>query len=177
MPSLLRVINDMGGKVTHELGIINAVGAELTVKQEAELAASGLRLYPAQSVQTAGQPQPDTIYPALVGADVLHVQGITGEGVTVAVIDTGLATSNGLDRKADGDYRGIVLYDAIINEVVYNLPDESGHGTHVSSIIISSNRTKKPYKYNGVAPDAGFVSVKAFNGEGAGQLFGRHSRH
>ena len=32
----------------------------------------------------------ETNYPAMIGADTLHCRGITGRGVTIAVLDTGL---------------------------------------------------------------------------------------
>ena len=46
------------------------------------------------------------------------------------------------------------------------MQDESGHGTHVTAIILGASTNQS--KYNGIAPDAGLVVVKAFNPDGSG---------
>ena len=62
----------MGGLVTHDLGIIDAVGAELTGAQRAALEGqAGVRLYDDHHAVVAGSFD-DTVYPTLVGADLLH---------------------------------------------------------------------------------------------------------
>ena len=44
-----------------------------------------------QDIPGQSQAPPDySHYPALIGADLLHAEGLTGDGVTIAVIDTGL---------------------------------------------------------------------------------------
>ena len=52
----------------------------------------------------------DTHYVHQVGADLLHAEGITGAGVTVAVLDTGVWNSGGgknwLRKDYDGTERG-----------------------------------------------------------------------
>ena len=45
--------------------------------------------------------------------------------------------------------------------------DGSGHATHVSSLMLSSALTAGG-KYNGVAPGADLVSIRAFEGDGSG---------
>src|SRR5580765_3056580 len=56
----------------------------------------------------------------------LPLQGLTGKGVGVAVIDSGLALS--------GDFAGVIFYDFTSSQA--GAPyDEYGHGTHVSGLI------------------------------------------
>jgi subtilisin family serine protease len=52
-------------------------------------------------------------------------------------------------------------------EPVSTQTDGHGHGAHVSSLILS-NRHTRGGKYNGIAPDADLVSIKAFGDDGSG---------
>ena len=140
------LVNQVGGDTTHQLSIIDAVGAQLTAAQLAELKRIPgiIKIYENSQVQVAGAPQPDTIYPTLVGADKLHATGITGQNVTVAVLDTGSWDTQTIHKNANNDWRILAKYDAIANQTVNpgTSNDDSGHGTHVSSIILSSDTTK-----------------------------------
>lgn len=179
-------VHSVGGTVTHELGIINAVGAQLTAAQLAALQGlNGIsRIYENRRVEVTcggggggggGDDVLDTVYPTLVGADQLHEQGIEGSGVTVAVLDTGLWAIDPLEEGTNQQPRVLVQYDAILDELSerrmhgVQTTDDSGHGTHVTSVILSSLHTRYPdWKYNGIAPNVSLVSVKAFDADGAG---------
>ena len=113
-----------------------------------------------------------TYVASLTGADALHWKGLTGEGVGVAVIDTGIWTSDKQSRYLLSDARGYeriaTQYDAISDQVrMKNFHgDNNGHGSHVTSIIASSRH--KDSEFNGVAPGAHLVVVKAFDDDGRG---------
>jgi serine protease AprX len=117
---------------------------------------------------------PPTDYPALVGADQLHAAGITGDGVTVAVLDTGFWSNPALVRDTSGQPRVPGYYDAF-SGLALDWPaeppevnwDENGHGSHVASIVLSSLPASDG-TYNGVAPDANLLPVRAFDWEGKG---------
>ena len=117
-----------------------------------------------------------TRFPAMVGADLLHRQGITGAGVGVAVLDTGLwhdkRSEKWLEKDISGDVRA-VSYNAIDDKEgdLKKVDDKHGHGTHLASLIASSRRAEGADgsgKPNGIAPDATLVVVKAFDDDGAG---------
>ncbi len=129
---------------------------------------SGKKLY-FDDVQIEFTYTPDTDFPRLIGADQLHAQGIDGSGVTVAVVDTGYWSHPGLDDNASGQARVLAQYDAIADQMdaVGADTDSSGHGTHVTSLMLSSAQAAGG-KYNGVAPGADLVSIKAFAANGAG---------
>ncbi len=170
LDTALNAIRAVDGTVTHRLGIIDAAAATLTEAQVKALRESDdVRLMADGSLTVAGTPQPDTFYPALVGADQLHDIGITGAGVTVAVIDTGVWEGGWLARDTSSSWRILVHYDATTGIFdPYGSTDNNGHGTHVSSVILSSGSTKQNRKYNGLAPNARLVAVKAFDDNGAG---------
>ena len=118
----------------------------------------------------------DTFYPTMIGADELHKHGFDGTGVTVAVVDTGLwEKSSWLAKNMYNQKRELVRYDAIADKLVKGhgkWKDGSGHGTHVTSVMLSGRRTFDDISftgaYNGVSPGINIVSVKAFDENGVG---------
>ena len=108
---------------------------------------------------------PYSDFPALVRADLLHDQGITGRGVSIAVVDTGLWSWRSLVNDSQGAPRLGVRYDAIRDEKHFG-GDGHGHGSHVASVALDSQSVDG--RFNGIAPDAGFVAVKAFDDNGQG---------
>lgn len=104
--------------------------------------------------------------PKLTASDLLHDQGVTGEGVTIAVIDTGFWPATPLVDDTSGQPRYVVRYDAIRKEM--HLGDDlNGHGTHVVSLMLNSSEDAE-HGYHGIATDAGVVGVKAFDNDGRG---------
>lgn len=97
------------------------------------------------------------------GVEKIHADGaraanLTGQGVRVAVIDTGVD-----DSHPDLDDR-VVAWKDFVNG--FDEPyDNNGHGTHVAGTIAGTgdagNRT-------GVAPGADLMGVKVFGGSGGG---------
>jgi len=113
----------------------------------------------------------DTYFPAVVGADLLHRHGITGTGVTVAVLDSGLWEQPALSRDTAGRPRIAARYDAITGREVTEAFDESGHGTHMTSILAhSATDGTPPGSFKGIAPDSTLAVIKAFNYEGKADL-------
>ena len=96
-----------------------------------------------------------------VGASQLWQQGITGEGVTVAVIDTGVAPVAALSETviATADF-SIEGDDPATTGI-----DGHGHGTHLSGIIAgrtpgSDLSALAAGDFVGIAPDAKIASIK-----------------
>lgn len=108
---------------------------------------------------------------ALVGAEQLHNQGVTGRGVTVAVLDTG-ADANHPDLKSSivdehcfctsADGSGCCPNGSKEQSGPGASKDEQGHGTNVTGIITSDGRVAPP----GMAPDADVVSIRVLDKAG-----------
>ena len=84
---------------------------------------------------------------------------MTGQNVTVAVIDTGIdynqpALGGGFGKK----FKVIGGYDFYANDS--NPMDESGHGTNVASVIAARPYTVNGITYQGVAPQANLVALR-----------------
>lgn len=97
-----------------------------------------------------------------IGADLRHARGNDGAGITVAILDTGVDTDH-------PSLAGRIVHQACFIASGGTCPgggseevgagaaeDESGHGTHVSGIMISDGTVGSP----GVAPAAELAAVK-----------------
>src|SRR5438552_3551926 len=83
-----------------------------------------------QSATSSPDPSPAAaVYPREVKADQAWSQGRTGRGVTVAVLDSGVAADPDLVSPADRILASVNFADQ------RSLPDQGGHGTHVDGII------------------------------------------
>ncbi len=108
----------------------------------------------------------------LVRADAVHDSGITGKGVVVAVLDTGI-DSNHPDLKdaitaqqcfcTNAAGAGCCPNGATQQDGPGAAKDDQGHGTNVSGIIVGRGRVAA----KGMAPDAKIVSVKVLDSTGA----------
>ena len=109
-------------------------------------------------------------YNTVAGVDALHREGITGKGVTIAVVDSGLWEHESLMKDTAGRNRVVARYDARTDVVDREVVDESGHGTHMTSIIANSAETTSEGlstgTYKGVAPDVTLVAVKILDRQG-----------
>ncbi|MEH7336570.1 S8 family serine peptidase [Neobacillus drentensis] len=88
-------------------------------------------------------------------------QGVTGKGVTVAVIDTGVDYNHpDLGGAIGPGHKVLGGYDFVNHD---NDPmDDYGHGTHVAGIIGAHG------KVTGVAPDASITAYKVMDNNGSG---------
>jgi hypothetical protein len=171
-------VKRVGGMITHELGIIDAVGARLSPAQAETLRAHGSTVFVDSMIEptstTTGSSSGsalDTWYPTLVNADQLHAQGITGTGITIAIVDSGMQHDPTIVKGTANQTRLLAGFDAIGNALIGKVTstdtDNYGHGTHLGSIMVST-RLGPSGGYNGVAPDASLVYVKAFDDLGRG---------
>jgi serine protease AprX len=95
---------------------------------------------------------------------------VTGRGVGVAVIDSGIA-GDIPDFQAPGWSGSRVIASAVTNPCATDATDEYGHGTHVAGLIAGNSlvypsRDKLFGKYMGVAPRANLISVKVSDDDG-----------
>lgn len=97
-----------------------------------------------------------------VKADIAQEKGFTGRGVTIAVIDTGIAP---IDDFTVPKNRIIAFKDFVNNKTVPY--DDNGHGTHVCGIAAGNGKLSNG-KYCGIAPNCNIVSIKVLNNEGRG---------
>lgn len=93
-----------------------------------------------------------------IGADQVHLGGNTGQGVKVAVIDTGIDYTH---PELAGIYAG--GYDFVNNDD--DPMDDHGHGTHCAGILAAAINGEGVI---GVAPDVELYALKVLNSSGNG---------
>lgn len=162
-----RAVEANGGAVTFDLPIVNGVAAQVPSDQLDELAASaGVRsVSPDEALHVNAAPSPlhaaSAVYPSAIGAHKLWRDHVRGAGVTVAVVDTGIAdvadlgdrVIGGIDFTPDGN----------------PFQDSFGHGTFIAGMI-AGDGTSSGGAYTGVAPAANLVSVKIADASGASDV-------
>ena len=186
-PALVSAIQAENGVIIHQFKLIQAVSAKLTDEQvqgiasrnamirffneDNQLSLSAAKdsgLIEARAISEIA-PRNSQI-PKQIGANELHKVGITGKGVTVAIIDSGLAQFAALQQNTAGQERNITVVDSS-GENASEFQDLNGHGTHVTSILADSSSIFDQYgaptgAHSGVAPDVDLVMIKAFNEQG-----------
>jgi serine protease AprX len=93
----------------------------------------------------------------VIGADDAHARGLTGAGIDVALIDTGVAPVSGLGPVVNGPD---LSFDSQVPG--FEHIDAFGHGTHLAGIINGAGSG-----VNGIAPGARVVNVKVGAANGA----------
>ena len=166
-------VTHVHGKITHDLPIIDGVAADLTPSQLELLERDKtLHIDSNRSVSVTGtRTAASEVQPYVVertGASQLHAQGITGQGVTIAFLDTGWWSQHAVQNNVAGHNAVLQGYDAIGNKQGVGAPDDLyGHGTHVLSIAVNSARAEDG-TFIGLAPNASRVIVRAFDKNGNG---------
>ncbi len=150
------------------------------------------KVYGLQQVPQMQQTVPENFDPApLIQSGVLQVQGeplnLTGQGVVIGFLDTGIRYDNEVFRNADGSSRILGIWDQNINDgpvpegLLYGTEykkelidaalqsanpreivpsyDENGHGTAIASVAAGS-AISGGLRFTGAAPEADIVVVK-----------------
>src|SRR5688572_12297556 len=99
---------------------------------------------------------------------VQELMGYTGDGVGVAIVDSGITAWHDDLTVANGAGQRVSHFVDFVNG--YTQPyDDWGHGTHVAGVVAGNG-----YDSNGtrsaIAPGANIISLKALNGQGQGTI-------
>ncbi|MEP6592313.1 MAG: S8 family serine peptidase, partial [Acidobacteriota bacterium] len=163
----------LGGKLGKRLGLMNGIAVELPNKVLRKLAD-----HPGIARIMWDRPLDPkmNLVSVSVGARAIQRQlGLTGAGVGVAVIDSGISswhddlTYGGGSSvvRTSGGQRVAAFVDFVAGlQTPY---DDYGHGTHVSGIIAGNGYDSSGYRA-GIAPDAHLVGLKVLDANGRGVI-------
>ncbi len=92
----------------------------------------------------------------MTGIRDLNAQGLTGKGVTVCIVDSGLDSMH-----PDFAHLHIIAWEDLVNFKAQPY-DDNGHGTAMAGLIAADGSIR------GTAPDVQLIVVKALNSAGSG---------
>jgi serine protease AprX len=178
-------ITQLGGTVTHSLGVLNGasatVGSDRIAALRSNPCVAAVTLDGSVSLSSIGTYDPTADTGSLfnttqiIGAQSYWQAGYTGRGVSVALIDSGVSPVKGLAATPKVINGPDISFDSQSPNLVSL--DGYGHGTHMASIIAGrdSGAVGTPYagntsNYLGVAPDARIVNVKVADAHGAADV-------
>jgi serine protease AprX len=158
----------VGGTVLTQYHLINGVDASIPKAEESALAAMpGITVTRDASVsvqsatESTGPHTPSDAFLQQTGAAQLATTGDTGQGVTVAVLDTGIDPLP--------DFGGRLIGGVDLTNEGNPYQDSYGHGTFVAGLI-AGNGASSNGQYSGEAPGANLVSIKVAGAYGATHL-------
>jgi len=148
----------LGGKVTQSLHIINAFAAKVPAQRLRELATSDsvrwvspdAPVIRSSTLQGSETSAPTNYYLDTLGVRNVWSLGVRGQGIGVAVVDSGVAI--------DKDF-GHLTRQQSFNANSKTPNDVFGHGTHVAGIIGGSGSDSNG-TFMGIAPEADLISLK-----------------
>ena len=97
----------------------------------------------------------------LIKAPKMWNAGYTGEGVVIAILDTGIDSTH-----PDLDDGKVILEKDFTND--NDVDDVHGHGTHIAGIIAGDKNIEMGM--SGIAPNASLLNIKVINNTGFGQI-------
>jgi serine protease AprX len=175
------LVTRSGGVVGRELSIISGFAARVPADAvsafragggvitsiEADAPMKAMSLDPVLGYDTTGDFGSMAKVTKGIGAQALWAGGNTGEGVDVALLDTGVAPVPGLsDKIVNGPDLSLDYQNGLPESV-----DAYGHGTHMAGIIAGrdagTGSLVDPSRFVGVAPDARIVNVKVGAADGS----------
>lgn len=165
-----KIVKAHKGKITNKLPAVQGFAVKLPAKQAKALkAAKGVLNVTLNSKVRSTSFSPEllaTNFPKTTGADQAWAAGITGKGVGVAIIDSGINGDIADFKNADGSSR---VTNVISNPGATAAGDPVGHGTHVAGIVGGNSAFRTDGlagKYTGIAPEADLVAIKTADDAG-----------
>lgn len=166
-PGVEALVEKLGGQVVSDLHIINAIAAEMTAEAALNLAQSdGVRWVNLDAqMESAGKPKPPTTTATPnTYLDTLRVKqvwdmGLRGEGIGVAVIDSGINVDRDFSTEVGKPFTRVVKAVNFYSDS-NTTADPFGHGTHVAGIIGGNGGSSPDLMYAGIAPKVNLISLK-----------------
>ena len=157
-----------GGSILRRLPLVKGIEASIPRAAESALAAwPDLTVTPDASLkvqttrESTGPHTPSDAFLQQTGATRLASAGDTGEGVTVAVLDTGIGKLP--------DFSGRLVGGVDLTSGNDPYQDSYGHGTFVAGLIAGDGASSNG-RYHGEAPGAKLVSIKVAGPDGTSHL-------
>jgi len=169
-----KAVKEQHGILKHALSIVGAVSARITGVQILKLTRDNDVDYVVKDQKLQAQFDPALDSAKAGSPGILEVGapqawsglGVTGRGVGVAVVDSGVYAHPDLAGRivAAIDFTSLA-------PTVSNIPlsDLGGHGTHVAGLI-AGDGTRSAGLYTGIAPNANIIDVRVIDANGSSNV-------
>jgi serine protease AprX len=169
-----KAVTKLGGTLGHILSIVGGVSARLKGVHVLKLTRDGDVDYVVKDQKLTAQfdPAADSVKagsPGILEVDAPRAWsqlGLTGRGVGVAVVDSGVYPHPDLAGRI------VAAIDfTSTSPTVSNIPlnDLGGHGTHVAGLI-AGDGTRSGGLYTGVAPNANIIDIRVIDAHGGSNV-------
>ncbi|HYG10001.1 MAG TPA: S8 family serine peptidase, partial [Pyrinomonadaceae bacterium] len=156
------------GQISQSYETLNTIIAEVPVGSLSSLAAredvayiSSDRVFKSQMSLAR-----DTVGATEIAAGLSRTPKLTGKGVTIAIMDSGISTTHADFAKNKNKSRILTA----VNFTGSGTGDDNGHGTGVASVAAGSGvASPSATTHAGIAPDANLVDLRVLDANGAGK--------
>jgi len=167
----VRFVEKMGGSVLKDLPLINAFAAEMPANAVPKLAGMAAVSWvsldapvkstakPIKDPDQPVEPLPENYFLDTLGVRQVWDMGYHGEGIGVAVIDSGIFTDRDFTITPKKPHIRIKVEKSFNSDTS---SDQYGHGTHVAGII-GGNGGASGGIYSGIAPKVDLINLKISN--------------
>jgi serine protease AprX len=154
------VLDQLGIKVSAEIPLIDGYIVDIPISKLERIAGHKDVRYIAADIDIKAQMN---IASQVVRADRWHKSGITGKGVGIAIIDTGIYPHPDFTMPRNR----IAAFLDIVNSRIAPY-DDNGHGTFVAGVAAGNGQASSG-QYRGFAPNASIVALKVMDSSGGGK--------
>ncbi len=162
-----------GGRIIRDLGDLDAIVALAPGRALASLGRHPAIQFispdaPMRTTSVIDSSRLATFYPATVRAPQLWQQGVTGRGVAVAIVDTGINKDLRDFHDRTNNFSRLITRQAFTSFNISRL-DKYGHGTHIAGIIGGNSCNREPAvrcRYIGIAPEVTLIDVTVAGDDG-----------
>jgi serine protease AprX len=166
-----RFVEKMGGSILKDLPLINAFAAQLPAKAVPKLSVMASVNWvsldalvkstakPIKDPDPPTEPLPENYFLDTLGVRRVWDMGYHGEGIGVAVIDSGIFTDRDFTITPKKPHTRIKVEKSFNSDTS---SDQYGHGTHVAGIIGGNGRASGGI-YSGIAPKVDLINLKISN--------------
>jgi serine protease AprX len=161
-----------GGQLKRELGLIKAGAYRMPASALGELAGDPDVAYisPDRPLRSTSNGNPDAVldyHKETINLAAAQSAGLTGAGVGVAIIDSGMIVSPEFNNVSN-----LLFSENFVGGILGSANDQYGHGTHVAGIIAGngSQSAGSAYTYHfvGIAPLVNTINLRVLDQNGMG---------
>ena len=163
-------VSNHGGTLKRELGLVHSGVYTVPASAIPSLASDPDVAYisPDRPIHATGNTGGDWVndyHTDSINAPAAWAAGLSGSGVGVAIIDSGISTQEDIYNKS-------IVFSASLVPGTPSAVDQYGHGTHVAGIVAGNGQDSSDnhsfYTFRGIAGGANLINLRVLDANGNG---------